>query len=216
MGKPKLYKVLGVGGKCCNGGHGKWHLPKGNRPGKWMPAIDGELEPCDNGYHLCRKKHLVEWLNAEIYEAEYRGEILRASNKVVVREARLVRRVETWTERTARLFACDCAERPLKYAGKRSADILISIIDTARRFANGEATREELYAAGSAAYNAAGSAAHHAAGRTAHHAADRAAHYAASCAAYHVIGWVASCAAWDAERRWQTRRLFEYLDGKRK
>ena len=193
MGKPKLYKVLGVGGKCCNGGHGKWHLPKGNRPGKWMPAIDGELEPCDNGYHLCRKKHLVKWLNTEIYEAEYRGEILRAHNKVVVREARLVRRVETWTERTARLFACDCAERSLKYADKMSVNTLISTIDTARRFANGDATREELNAAWSAAEIAAS-------------AAGSAARIAASAARI----------AASAEARWQTKRLFEYLDGKRK
>ena len=209
MGKPKLYKVLGVGGKCCNGGHGKWHLPKGNRPGKWMPAIDGELEPCDNGYHLCRKKHLVKWLNTEIYEAEYRGEILRAHNKVVVREARLVRRVETWTERTARLFACDCAERSLKYADKMSVNTLISTIDTARRFANGDATREELNAAWSAAWSAAEIAAS---------AAWSAAEIAAESAAWRAAESAASAAesAASAEARWQTKRLFEYLDGKRK
>jgi len=216
MGKPKLYKVLGVGGKCCNGGHGKWHLPKGNRPGKWMPAIDGELEPCDNGYHLCRKKHLVKWLNTEIYEAEYRGEILRAHNKVVVREARLVRRVETWTARTARLFACDCAERSLKYADKMSVNTLISTIDTARRFANGDATREDLAAAGDAAWAAARAAAGAAA-----RAAARDAAWAATWAAARDATWAAArdaarAAASDAEARWQTKRLFEYLDGKRK
>ena len=179
MGKPKLYKVLAAGGECCNGGKGKWHLPTA-QPGKWMPGIVGDIEPCSNGYHLCREKDLVHWLNGEIYEAEYRGDIVTADDKVVVRQARLVRRVDTWNERTARLFACDCAERALKYADKMSVGTLISTINTARKFANGEASQEDLAAAWDAARDA------------------------------------ARAAAWDAETRWQTKRLFEYLNEKRK
>ena len=224
MGKPKLYKVLAAGGECCNGGKGKWHLPKGKRPGKWMPEIVGDIEPCINGYHLCRKKDLVGWLNIEIYEAEYRGDIVTADDKVVVRQARLVRRVDTWNERTARLFACDCAERALRYADKTSVDTLISIINTARRFANGEASFEDLDAAqaaardasrdaaGAAAMSAAWAAARNAAGAAARNAAGAAAMSAAWAAARNA----ARNAAMSAETRWQTKRLFEYLNEKRK
>ena len=72
----KLYKILREDGSCCNGGKGKWHLPQGDKPGKWMPVIKGDLEPCKNGYHLCRKQDLVHWLGEAIYEAEYDGELV--------------------------------------------------------------------------------------------------------------------------------------------
>jgi len=106
----KLYKVLNKNGELCHGGSGKWYLPKGNRPGRWMPKIEGELIPCQNGYHLCRTQDLICWLGDNIYEAEHRGEIGIGNDKVVVRQARLLHKVETWNETTARLFACDCAE----------------------------------------------------------------------------------------------------------
>ena len=57
-----LYKVLGPHGEAMNGGRGKWFLPRGGRPGQWMPRIEGRLVPCSNGYHLCRAKDLLTWL----------------------------------------------------------------------------------------------------------------------------------------------------------
>ena len=104
------YKVLGENGEPCNGGTGVWSLPKGKRPGKWMPAIK-DLEPCVRGYHLCRRADLVHWLGPEIYSAEIRGEIIKCENKVVVSQGRLLRRVPNWNPTTQRLFACECAER---------------------------------------------------------------------------------------------------------
>ncbi len=46
-------------------------LPKGKRPGKWLPCVD-RLEKCESGYHACKPKQILEWLNAEMYEVEFR------------------------------------------------------------------------------------------------------------------------------------------------
>jgi hypothetical protein len=180
----KYYKVLGKGGKSCNGGNAEWSLPKDGKPGDWMPEITEELIPCENGYHLCREKDLIEWLNEEIYEAEFEGEIIESENKVVVRKARLLRKLETWNEKTARLFVADCAERVLPFFGKRYPDDNRPrlAIAAAREYANGKISAATM-------------------------AATRAATSAAASAA-------TSVAAWAAEIEWQTKRLLEYLEEK--
>ena len=223
MSAPRLYKVLGLDGSA-RIGKGKWLLPRGSRPGEWMPPIEGELVACKCGYHLCRRADLIHWIGPAIYEAEYRGERIETDDKIVVREARLVRTIETWNEKTARLFACDCAERALKHYERKypNDDRPRKAIEIARRFARGEATKKELLAAAydaayanAAAYDAAYDAAYaNAAARAAAAAyaayaasAASAAAYAASAAAY-----ATRTAASDAERKWQTEHLFEYLD----
>jgi len=105
----RLFKALNKDGSAFHGGAGTWHLPSDGTPGEWMPPIEGELVVCHNGYHLCRAEDLPKWLGPAIFEAEYRGECLEAEEKLVVREARLLRQLN-WDDRTARLFACDCAE----------------------------------------------------------------------------------------------------------
>jgi hypothetical protein len=126
-----------------------------------MPPIAGELSPCMNGYHLCREGDLMEWLGPVIYEAEYRGEFLRSQDKLVCREARLLRRLDTWNETTMRLFAADCAERvpPIweqQYLeNSRPRDVIIA----ARAFARYVAANAANAVARAAAYAAADSAA---------------------------------------------------------
>jgi hypothetical protein len=186
----KYYKILD-NGKPYNGGTGTWFLPK-NGPGEWMPKIE-QLKPCISGYHLCRERDLVLWLGPEIYEAEGRGEKIVCDNKVVFQQARLIRRLDTWTEKTIRLFACDCAERVAHLAKDKRCQ---NAINTARRYATGEATEEELAAARDAAWGAA-------------------AWDAARAAAWAAAWDAARDAAWAAEQDWQTRRLFEYLGGRR-
>jgi hypothetical protein len=121
-----------------------------------------------------------------IWEAEYSGELIEADDKVVVHRARLIREMN-WTERTSRLFACDCAWHVLKiFEKRRPKDKRVrKCIQTARRVARGTLPKSELAAAGAAAGAAAWNAARAAA-------------------------WNAARAA---EREWQTRRLFKYLDG---
>ena len=191
-----LYKVLAADGTPCHGGTGKWYLPKLQpdgtyKPGRWMPEIAG-IRLCARGYHLCRRGDVIHWLHETIYEAEWRGERLDDTNKVVVGAARLLRPL-AWNETTARLFACDCAEDVLPawehyYPDDKTPHTTIA---TARRYAHGDATDDELSAAKSAARSAAWAAAESAAWSAAESAAESAARAA------------------------QTERLFDYLEGRR-
>ena len=146
----KLFKVLD-NMKSCHGGTHTW------KAGEWV-RVEGELIPCQRGIHLCREQDLIEWLGPEIWAAEYRGdEFIIAENKVVVREARITTKYENWNETTARLIACDFAEKVVHLCGDdpRPAEA----IRVARLFANGQATKNELAAAWNAARAAAWAAA---------------------------------------------------------
>lgn len=121
--KIKYYKILANDGSACNGGIGKWHLPKNEKPGEWMPKITDPV-PCKRGYHLCKEMDILSWLGeggidgTTIYEAEYRGKRIQSHHKIVVEEARLVKKLN-WTKRTAHLFAKECQKRALnKYKTK--------------------------------------------------------------------------------------------------
>lgn len=194
MTAPTLYKVLHPDRFAFHGGLGTWPAP-----GEWI-EVAGPLVPCQNGLHLCRERDLVRWLGPAIWTAEHEGEIVECDDKIVVRRARLVRRIETWTPRTARLLAADCAERALPIFERAHPNDARprKAIEAARAFARGEidASTFASYVA-AAAFSAAGYAVM-AAARDAARAAARAA---------------ALAAAWDAETRWQTARLMQYLRG---
>lgn len=179
------YKALGPGATACHGGTGSWHRPSGERPGKWMPLVKDPV-PCERGYHLCRDlRDALRWLGPELWVAEGRGAMVEADDKVCVAQARLLRRVETWNERTARLFAADCAEHvlPIWEQFYPADDRPRRAIEAARAFAAGQITAADLAAARAAA------------------GAARAAAWAAA--------W---SAAWEAERDWQAARLAELLE----
>ncbi len=210
-----LYKVLNEDGSPYYGGIGVWPLPRRNDDGTWTPGewikVAGEVVPCRNGLHLCRENDLLEWLGPAIYEAEHKGELVETGGKVVVRQARLLRRLR-WDERTARLFACDCAEHVLHlyeraYPGDQRP---CQAIEVARRYADGEASTDELAAARAAAVTAAEAAARAARGATwAAAGAARAARAAVGAA--EAAAWAAEAAraaagvagaAWAARAAW--------------
>jgi hypothetical protein len=205
-----LYKVLGNDQTSYHGGSGKW------TKNRWR-SISGDLMPCENGLHLCRRQDLLTWLGPEIWEAEYEGELVEADDKVVVRRARIVRKLDTWNERTARLFAADCAERVLPIFEKQYPTDARprKAIEAARAFANGTIGQEERDAAGDAAGDAAWAAwiAARDAARDAARAAGDAA-WAAARAAGDAAWYAASDAAWYASSQWATDRLFDYLEGR--
>ena len=207
-----LYKVLNEDGTCCNGGVGAWHLP-GKQPdglwkpfGQWMPKITGNLVPCSIGYHLCREEDLVHWLGPAIWEVEAKGRVVTDTDKVVVREARLLHRVSTWSERTARLFAADCAEHVLHLFEEEypNDNRPRKAIEAARLYANdtiGVAARDAAgAAAGAAGWDAARDAARVAAGAAAGAAGWAAAGEAARDAARAAAGAAARAAAGAAAR----------------
>ena len=210
VGPDALFKVLAEDGASPYAGF-QWPLPNG-KPTKWVRA-KGPLALCDNGIHLCREQDLLGWLvGPAMYVAEARGKRIDSNNKIVVREARLLYRVEAWNEKNARLFACDCAERALRRVtakyGKQDRRSWAAI-KAARRFANGEIDDAATSAATSAAESAARSAARSAATSAAWLTADSAARSAATSAA-RSAAW---SAAWLTEREWQAQRLMQYIRG---
>jgi hypothetical protein len=136
-----LYKFTGRNGETYNGF--MWPLPvkQGRKwiAGEWTPAIDGELEACENGYHLTDRDHLLEWAGEEMYVAEYDGDIIQEQDKYVVRRARLIKRVETWNDKTLRLFTVWCARNALAFIDNPDPRS-VHAVDVAEKFANGKAT----------------------------------------------------------------------------
>lgn len=223
----KYYKVLDRDGRSCHGGVAEWSLPTKNddgtwTPGDWMPPVEGYLKPCANGYHVVSIGQLLEWLGERIFEVEVGDEIVHDDDKSVVRTCRLTRECTGWNDLTARLFACDCAARVLHLyeAEYPDDDRPRKAIEVSRKYANGEATREELNTARDSALDAALAATLNAARvtewDTALNAASNAAWSAAEYSALD-IAWAARDAAWDYawddERQWQEQRLREILEG---
>jgi len=168
---------------------------------------------------------ILTWLNAEIYEAEFEGEMLECSDKIVVRTCRLVRKCEGWTEKSARLFACWCVRNTPLSDGRKVWDLLDDkrsreAVEVAERYAEGNATKEDLNAARTAAGNAAWNAAWAAAGNAAWAAAENAAWAAARTAAGNAAwaaAWEAAraaarAAAWEAARAAQQKELCRILN----
>jgi hypothetical protein len=180
----KYYKFLTADNK---GEYSKFdyteYLPDGDKPGKWLPEIE-TLSICKSGYHACKASNLLEWINAQLFEVEFDGETLDGNNKTVAQRMRIIRKIETWNDKTTRLFACYCARDVLplfedKYPDDKRPRVAI---ETAEQYAEGNATLEELDAARDAA---------RAASRAASCDASRAALRAASSD----VSWAASRAA---------------------
>jgi len=213
----KFYKSLSAGRKSCHGGDHTWE------PGRWY-EIQGDLIPCQNGFHFCRPEYLLDWICEEVWETEYEGDVIDGGDKLVARKARITRQCN-WTERTARLFAVDCAEDVAHLVPGPETQ---RCLEVARAYAVGEASYEELAAAREAfweatrevACEAAGAAAAAreavwAAGRVTAWAAARDAAWIAARAASKAgtAAWeIANDAAWEATRDRQCNRLMDLLD----
>jgi hypothetical protein len=212
----KFYKVLNEDGSCFHGGKGKWPLPNGEAPGAWMPRIDGTLVACYCGYHVLTQEQLVFWLGPAIFDVQVEDVEIRDKEKCVCRRARLLKQLTTWNERTARLFAADCAEHVLPiFTKKRPSDDRPKLaIIAARDYAEGRISLGQLTAARNAAGDAAKAAAE-AAASTASLAADAAfwttASLAVNIASWAAASWAAEAAGREAERKWQAQRLLYYL-----
>ena len=135
--------------------------------GEWFQVSPGPLVACRHGIHVCRPDQIMAWLSDELHviETDDRFKQIEMSDKVVVRRARLVRQLP-WDERSARLFAAECAERVLPiFERERLGDGRPRLaISAARAFACGEIYAAARDAAGAAAGAAAWAAAWDAAG----------------------------------------------------
>jgi hypothetical protein len=93
-----------------------WPLPPVGAPGAWV-EVDGPLVPCARGVHVCRSVDLPHWLHDELWETETDGEQLAALDCLVVRRARLVRRIDAWSRGGAARFADACIEHAIARVG---------------------------------------------------------------------------------------------------
>lgn len=191
-----IYKTLtGTSGAY---GHGDYadYLPTKSEdgaytPGDWLPPVKPEI--CSSGYHTCAGvEQLVHHLGESVYEAETRGECVKGDDKQTHESIRLLRKVETWSERTARLFSVDCARRVAHLTG--DPELTNACLDICVAYAE---FGDEWSAAREAAWVAARDAARDAAS-------------AASRDAAEVAAWdAAEVAAWEA----QANLLARYLAG---
>lgn len=134
------------------------YLPRDGRPGPWLPEIPAaEIKLGERGYHAARLDCLGDWINTQLYGVELRG-IIDDIDKSVGQSMRFVRRIDTWNERTARLFAVWCARQALALVENPDPRAL-NACDMAERYTNGQATDMELAAAWDAAREAARDAA---------------------------------------------------------
>lgn len=151
----EYFKVLGLGLTSYHGGKGKWTV------GRWR-SVRGELRVCKNGLHFVTLAQLPLWLGPVICRFEPAGgtKTIATENKFVCRKGRIGKPLETWNERTQRLFAADCAEHILGYFESKYPEDARprEAIAVARRYANGEASADELRTAYSAAYSASSAA----------------------------------------------------------
>ena len=227
----KYYKLLTADGSACNGGSGKWDLPKGREPGAWMPPIASPELGC-RGYHGVPVSHLLDWSGATLYEMAIKGAVDKSDEKIATEQARLTRRIQGWSDKNLRLFAADCAEHVLDIYLKTNPEdgglAPMLAIHMAREFAYGRANLSDLAAAKAAAWAAAGDAAwaagwdaagdaawdaaRAAAWDAAWEAARDAAREAAGYAAGDAAGAAARAAAWTAARAAQNKRLTRILN----
>ena len=136
------------------------YLPTRDQPGEWLPAVTGDLKACGNGYHAHPAEHLLSWLNTKLFEVEFQGELLTSDNKVIGRQMRFVKRIQSWNIRAIQEFAFWCVRNTPLHDGRTTWDLLDDaatkeFICVAERFVRGEATEAQLFATQYAHTNAA-------------------------------------------------------------
>jgi hypothetical protein len=108
-----------------------WPVPAAGAPGAWV-EVDGPLELCARGVHVCRTFDLAHWIHDELWEVETAGDPIDGLDCIVVRRARLVRRIDAWSGPGARRFADACVEHAAARAGPAPADGVRDLLDDAR------------------------------------------------------------------------------------
>jgi len=146
-----LYKFTDESGRTHNGEF-QWSLPVQNTdgswtPGNWAPPIVGRLHVCKRAYHAAKNEQILSWLRPRMFEIEFRARHYTKrwpnGDKVYGRQARLIREVTAWNNRTARLFAVWCARQALESITTPYWKS-VAACNVAERYANGQATDFEL------------------------------------------------------------------------
>jgi hypothetical protein len=109
----RAYKFLAEGGRGRFSDY-RWPLPAEDGFGEWV-AVGADLEDCRAGVHACTPRHLLDWIDDELWDIELGGEIVERDAMIVAQRGRLLARVSAWNDATAREFAEACAWRARKF-----------------------------------------------------------------------------------------------------
>ena len=71
----------------------------------------GTLEPGSNGVHALRTRHLVDWIDDELWLIELADDVEEIDDMLVARRGRLLRRIQSWDQEAAREFGENCIWR---------------------------------------------------------------------------------------------------------
>ena len=126
----RAHKFLAAGARGPLSGFA-WPVPAGGVPGPWV-EVEGPLAPCVRGVHVCRAPDLPHWIHDELWEVEAAGDSVEGTDCLVVRRARLVRRVEAWDGPGARRFAEVCVSRAEGASGPAPSSETQGLLEDAR------------------------------------------------------------------------------------
>jgi hypothetical protein len=107
----RLFKFLG------DGSVGRFSGFAWPAPGEWV-SVDGQLDPCVSGIHVCRTSDLPYWLDDELWEVEVAGERLVHLEQLVVRRARLTSRIKGWVDTISPAITSGCLHELRRLAAR--------------------------------------------------------------------------------------------------
>ena len=111
--------------------------------GEWTEPVEGELELCENGYHVATRDNCIFWLNARMFEVEV-DDVVDHEDKSVCRRERLIREIKV-----DRQVFVDMVDEAVKLASD-TANAAYYVVRATAATAAGAA----YYAAGAAHYAA--------------------------------------------------------------
>ena len=117
----QVYKVLRKDGSATHTDF-KYSLPKGNKPGDWMPRIRSKLHMCWYGYHVPSPDHLWNWIHSDcvVYLAEVKGKHIEGLDKHAWKNIRLLKCLGTLTGKQV-----DYINRQRNYFGLYTPDAVL-------------------------------------------------------------------------------------------
>ncbi len=114
-GKKYLYKFTLSGARSLYGDYA-FSMPQKQKLPDWMPEfISNGTSTRRKGYYGITTDNLIDWTGPELWLIEskdgWRPDV--DGDKMVCRQARLLKKITAWTKRSMVDFACDCAEQLL-------------------------------------------------------------------------------------------------------
>ena len=119
-------------------------------PGDWLRA-DAPVSLCRSGVHALLPQALPRWILEELWRVELADAEQLAPGIVAGSRGRLIERVDSWNDETAREFALACADRVREGLSGRAAERAAMAIASAEEAVAGPSAITVSYMAAHAA-----------------------------------------------------------------